>query len=168
MLNAPAARYSTSAAAETTTSSGVVTPYLSLSARNLHLSKPNGLSPDQPQLCPICDATCTAPCPDCSQSFCIRHIYSCVECGAELCSNCLDSHHADGHWSDSDTAAELAHVQYMAAKSVPGHPDHKLSGVSAVVPAIARSAASSALTSFVSWLAQLLRPPAFVQPEACL
>jgi hypothetical protein len=70
--------------------------------------------PDSPSdavalsLCPICDIASTNSCFDCEQQFCARHVYSCADCGNHYCGDCLDAHHADGHWADSDTVAELA------------------------------------------------------------
>jgi hypothetical protein len=68
-------------------------------------------SASSPCPCPVCDAPSTHSCLDCDQSFCGTHIYSCADCATEYCGNCLDAHRSDGHWSDSDTAAELAHAR---------------------------------------------------------
>jgi len=56
----------------------------------------------------VCDIASGKTCFDCEQQFCPNHIYSCADCGNQYCGDCLDAHHADGHWSDSDTAFELA------------------------------------------------------------
>ena len=74
-------------------------------------------SPDHPfhaantspadHLCQVCDAHCSTSCIVCDQDFCSTHLYACVECDNQYCSRCLDDHRADGHWTDSDTAAEL-------------------------------------------------------------
>jgi hypothetical protein len=67
----------------------------------------NILSADR--LCLVCDAHCSASCAVCDQDFCNTHLYACVECDNQYCSCCLDDHRANGHWTDSDTAAELNH-----------------------------------------------------------
>ena len=59
-------------------------------------------------LCPVCGITSGKSCFDCEQQFCVNHIYACADCGNQYCGACLDAHHADGHWADSDTAFELA------------------------------------------------------------
>jgi len=56
----------------------------------------------------VCDIASGQSCFDCEQQFCANHIYSCADCGNQYCGDCLDAHRADGHWSDSDTAFELA------------------------------------------------------------
>ena len=65
----------------------------------------NTFSPDR--LCLICDVHCFGSCAVCDQDFCTNHLYVCLDCNNQYCSRCLDDHRADGHWSDSDTAAEL-------------------------------------------------------------
>jgi hypothetical protein len=60
------------------------------------------------RFCLICDAHCSTSCVSCDQDFCSTHLYACPECDNQFCSRCLDDHRADGHWSDSDTAAELS------------------------------------------------------------
>jgi hypothetical protein len=67
----------------------------------------NILSADR--LCLVCDAHCSASCAVCDQDFCNTHLYACVECDNQYCGCCLDDHCANGHWTDSDTAAELNH-----------------------------------------------------------
>ncbi len=59
------------------------------------------------RLCLVCDTACSASCAVCDQDFCSNHLYLCLDCNNQYCSRCLDDHRADGHWSDSDTAAEL-------------------------------------------------------------
>ena len=59
-------------------------------------------------LCPVCGIASSKSCFECEQQFCVNHIYSCADCGNQYCGACFDAHHADGHWSDSDTAFELA------------------------------------------------------------
>jgi hypothetical protein len=56
----------------------------------------------------VCGIASGKSCFDCEQQFCANHIYSCADCGNQYCGDCLDAHHADGHWSDSDTAFEFA------------------------------------------------------------
>src|SRR5579864_871926 len=74
------------------------------SDHSLRLST-NALSDDQ--LCLICGAHSSASCLVCDEHFCSNHLYRCLDCNNQYCSRCLDDHRADGHWSDSDTAAEL-------------------------------------------------------------
>jgi hypothetical protein len=59
------------------------------------------------RLCLVCDIACSVSCAVCDQDFCSNHLYLCLDCNNQFCSRCLDDHRADGHWSDSDTAAEL-------------------------------------------------------------
>jgi hypothetical protein len=61
--------------------------------------------------CPICDSASTKSCHHCDQDFCCAHLYSCPECYTHLCGACLEDHFADGHWSDSETSAELSRSQ---------------------------------------------------------
>lgn len=68
-------------------------------------------------LCPVCSIASGKSCFDCEQQFCPNHIYSCADCGNQYCGACLDAHHADGHWSDSDTAFELAASQRAGRSS---------------------------------------------------
>ena len=70
-----------------------------------------------PPLCPVCDVVSAKSCFDCEQQFCASHIYSCADCGNLYCGDCLDAHHADGHWTDSDTAFELASSRRVARSS---------------------------------------------------
>jgi len=60
------------------------------------------------RLCLVCGANFFASCVVCEQDFCSAHLYACLECNNQYCTRCLDDHRADGHWSDSDTAAELS------------------------------------------------------------
>jgi len=77
-----------------------------LLSSNSSLHSPTMLPADR--LCLVCDAHCFASCVACDQDFCSTHLYACPECDNHYCSRCLDDHRADGHWSDSDTAAELS------------------------------------------------------------
>jgi hypothetical protein len=75
---------------------------------------------DNHSLCPVCDTPSTSVCPCCDQNFCSTHIYICTDCNTTCCGDCLDTHRADGHWSDSDTAIELAHGQYSGRGRLDG------------------------------------------------
>lgn len=66
--------------------------------------------------CLVCDIQSSGSCPVCGQDFCSTHLYLCAECGNQYCSNCFDDHNSDGHWTDSDTAAELSHAQHSGSK----------------------------------------------------
>lgn len=60
-------------------------------------------------LCFVCCAHQSASCPVCEQEFCSNHLYVCRDCDSQFCGSCLDEHRSDGHWTDSDTNAELTH-----------------------------------------------------------
>ena len=60
-------------------------------------------------ICLICGSHRSMSCPVCEQDFCSIHLYTCLDCGSQYCSRCLDDHRVEGHWTDSDTAAELNH-----------------------------------------------------------
>ena len=62
------------------------------------------------EVCVVCDAHSSAICPVCEQNFCSNHLYVCLDCDSQFCGSCLDDHRVHGHWSDSDTNAELAHA----------------------------------------------------------
>jgi hypothetical protein len=78
----------------------------SVSSSNSPVHSPNTFPPDR--LCLVCDAHSSTSCVVCDLDFCSTHLYACVECDNQYCGRCLDDHRADGHWSDSDTAAELS------------------------------------------------------------
>jgi hypothetical protein len=61
-----------------------------------------------PQHCFVCGLPANESCFGCDEKFCHSHVYSCSDCQIALCADCLDTHHADGHWSDSDTAHAMA------------------------------------------------------------
>lgn len=63
--------------------------------------------------CLVCDVQSFASCTVCDQEFCSTHLYLCADCDSQYCGNCLDDHRAHGHWTDSDTAAELSHAQCL-------------------------------------------------------
>jgi hypothetical protein len=65
-------------------------------------------------LCQVCGIASNKSCSVCDQRFCSNHLYFCSDCDNQYCGNCLDDHRADGHWSDSDTAAELNHTQWLS------------------------------------------------------
>ena len=69
-----------------------------------------------PPECLVCDIQSSGSCPVCGQDFCSTHLYLCADCGNQYCSNCFDDHNSDGHWTDSDTAAELSHAQHSGSK----------------------------------------------------
>ena len=119
------------------------------------------LADQQPQLCPVCAIASTSSCLSCDQYFCGNHVYSCVECGDQYCGACLDAHHADGHWGDSDTAAELAQAQYIANEQVCCQSVLGASGLVADNGHSGRSSWTVLLATFRSLLTQML------QPEAC-
>jgi hypothetical protein len=77
-----------------------------LSSSNLPVHSPNTVPAGR--LCLVCDAHCFTSCVVCDQDFCSTHLYACPECDNQYCSRCFEDHRADGHWSDSDTAAELS------------------------------------------------------------
>ncbi len=58
--------------------------------------------------CSICDEFTTGNCADCSQPFCVRHVYSCEFCKVQLCSSCLQAHEDEGHWDDFLSTGEMA------------------------------------------------------------
>jgi hypothetical protein len=64
--------------------------------------------PTDPQYCFVCGLPASESCSCCDESFCRSHVYFCSDCQLALCAGCLDTHHADGHWSDSDTARAMA------------------------------------------------------------
>ena len=80
-------------------------------------------------LCPVCDTASAKSCSDCEQQFCINHIYSCADCGNQYCGACLEAHHADGHWTDSDTAFEFTSAQGVVRASSVNRPDLPSSGL---------------------------------------
>jgi hypothetical protein len=104
---------------------------LSSATDTTHAGSNDVTTDQQPQLCPVCAAASTSSCLCCGQHFCSNHIYPCAECGDQYCGECLDAHHADGHWGDSDTAAELAQAHYMRNRQVGCQLDLSLSGAAA-------------------------------------
>jgi hypothetical protein len=108
-------------------------------------------SPDHPfdsantipadRLCLVCDAHCSSSCAVCDQDFCSTHLYACVDCDNQYCSRCLDDHRADGHWTDSDTAAELTHSRRhnSASRGFPGDMDLSLPPIGINALAVTKS-----------------------------
>lgn len=78
-------------------------------------------------LCPVCGIASAKSCFDCEQQFCINHIYACADCGTQYCGACLDAHHSDGHWADSDTAFEFAASRGVVRASSVNPPDFRCS-----------------------------------------
>jgi hypothetical protein len=66
--------------------------------------------------CLICDVQATSSCPACDQEFCSAHLYLCSDCDSQYCGACLDDHRDYGHWTDSDTSAELGRTQYFKSE----------------------------------------------------
>ena len=129
--------------------------------------QPNGAEPDK-QLCPVCEIISSEPCSCCAQDFCGNHIYSCIECDAKYCSICFDAHHADGHWGDSDTAAEQARSQYIGDRQVRCQPDLSPAVYTGCNHSNGRSPGTTLLKSFRSFLVLVFRRCVVVQQEACL
>lgn len=131
-------------------------------------AEPSDATTDKhPQLCPVCGRESVNQCACCDQDFCSNHIYFCVECGAQYCSDCSDAHHADGHWGDSDTAAELAHAQRLGGGRARDLRDRSPSGAP-FDQSNSQPSLTLLLTPFVSLLALVLRRCVVIQPEACL
>jgi len=61
-------------------------------------------------LCSVCGTPAHEVCCLCGDKFCHAHMYSCPDCTTVLCGGCMDSHQAEGHWTDSDTAREMSHA----------------------------------------------------------
>jgi hypothetical protein len=72
-------------------------------------------SPGDQSLCQVCSVASNKSCSVCDLRFCSNHLYFCSDCDNQYCGNCLDDHRADGHWSDSDTAAELSNTQRLSS-----------------------------------------------------
>ena len=81
---------------------------LSSSGSSQHCSHLTNALPDDRQ-CLTCGSHSFVSCPVCEQDFCSNHLYACSDCDNRYCGHCLDDHRADGHWTDSDSAAELNH-----------------------------------------------------------
>ncbi len=85
-------------------------------ASNLSVEPSSNSFTHNPPECLVCDLQSSGSCPVCGQDFCSTHLYLCADCGNQYCSNCFDDHNSDGHWTDSDTAAELSHTQHSVSK----------------------------------------------------
>lgn len=68
-----------------------------------------------PLPCPDCGLPSGPTCPSCDGAFCAAHLYCCGDCDSSFCAACLADHRFDGHWSDSDTAAELHQAHRLPA-----------------------------------------------------
>jgi hypothetical protein len=79
----------------------------------------------------VCGIASAKSCFDCEQQFCVNHIYSCADCGNQYCGACLDAHHANGHWADSDTALELAAPRGLVRASSVNSPGLRCSELAA-------------------------------------
>jgi len=69
---------------------------------------PTTLSERVADACPVCGELAHSDCRLCGGKFCHRHVYICPDCDIALCGGCTDLHITEGHWSDSDTAREMA------------------------------------------------------------
>jgi hypothetical protein len=83
------------------------------------------------RLCLVCGSHTSASCRVCDQDFCSNHLYVCLDCSNCFCGGCLDDHRADGHWTDSDTAAELNHgwKEKSVSGNFPAEKDGLVSGL---------------------------------------
>ena len=79
--------------------------------------RPPAPATDSHSLCLICGIPSTHTCLECDQHFCGTHLYTCGDCNAQCCGDCLDAHRSNGHWGDSDTAAEQAHTHHASRAS---------------------------------------------------
>ena len=86
---------------------GLLANRLASSSSSDYFASTSTLSGDR--FCLVCGAHSSMSCPVCDEDFCSNHLYQCLDCDNQYCGRCLDDHRADGHWSDSDTAAELNH-----------------------------------------------------------
>ena len=133
----------------------------------IHAGSNDVTTDSQPQRCPVCAAASTSSCFCCDQHFCGNHIYPCVECGDQYCGECLDAHHADGHWGDSDTAAELAQAHCMNNRQVGCQLDLSLSGAATFDQSTGRFSLTAPLTTFRSLLTLMFPRYGVLQAEAC-
>lgn len=138
--------------------SRVFTHNLSSANSSVHSShsSANSLSGD-PSLCLVCG---TAPCKSClvcDQDFCVNHLYLCTDCDNRYCGSCLDEHRADGHWSDSDTAAELNHTQSRCSEQASCRYHASAISPSARNQSTALRSWPATLTWFTSLLASTVR-----------
>ena len=122
-----------------------------LPSSNLSIESSSNSFTHNPRECLVCDIHSSGSCPVCGQDFCSTHLYLCADCGNQYCSNCLDDHNSDGHWTDSDTAAELSHTQHSGSKHAAAR-----YRASATPLTSDHSCGSSALPSTVSQLISLL------------
>ena len=90
--------------------------------------------PPDTNVCPVCADEAKLSCSGCDEAFCHRHVYQCDDCSAQLCGGCLDSHLADGHWCDSDTASSLYHHTIIRLESNSPHLTAAASRLASPVP----------------------------------
>jgi len=118
-------------------------------------TSPNSSS-DDPPLCLVCDTPSCNACPVCEQGFCETHLYLCADCDNQYCGKCLDEHHADGHWTDSDTAAELNCAQRLYREQAAWH-RHSVRSLSARNQSTARLSVRATVARFISLFSSMLR-----------
>ncbi len=109
--------------------------------------------------CLICGTPSTHSCLDCDQCFCGTHLYTCDDCNTQCCGDCLDAHQAEGHWSDSGTAAELAHTHHASRASYSPPLDLSVVNLAACIYSGRRSSWLTVLLALRSLLALLFSAP---------
>ncbi len=119
-------------------------------------SSPNSSS-DDPPLCLVCDTPSCNACPVCEQDFCETHLYLCADCGNQYCGKCLDEHHADGHWTDSDTAAELNCAQRLFSEQAVCSLHRSFNSPSPRNQSTARLSVRATVARFISLFSSMLR-----------
>jgi hypothetical protein len=117
---------------------------------------PNSSS-DDPPLCLVCDTPSCNSCPVCEQDFCETHLYLCADCGNQYCGNCLDEHRADGHWTDSDTAAEMNYAQRIYSEQAACSHHRSVNSHSARNQSTARLCVRTTVARFISLFSSMLR-----------
>jgi len=124
---------------------------------------PTNFTTHQPHRCLVCDTPCAQSCCFCDQDFCSSHLYPCADCDIQCCGSCLDDHHSDGHWSDSDTSAQLARSQHLSVGQ---------SGPASVITCSHRGNAGlsrkALATTFVSLCVFVFPKCIAIQPEPCI
>jgi hypothetical protein len=73
-----------------------------------------------------------------------------------LCGNCLDEHRADGHWTDSDTAAEMNYAQRIYSEQTAWH-RRSVNSPAAQNQSTARLSVRAIVTRFISLFSSMLR-----------
>jgi hypothetical protein len=128
----------------------------SVLSTNCSVHSSQNSSSDGPPLCLVCDTAPCNSCPACEQDFCEAHIYLCADCGSQLCGNCLDEHRADGHWTDTATAAELNHAQRLYSEQDAWH-RHSVNSTSSWNPRTTRLSVRATVARFISLFSSMLR-----------